>query len=60
MNIAQRVNPLIGESDQYLISPSDITHESNIKVTRIKEMMITWKNLLIVKQVLLASTLGNV
>ena len=40
MNIAQRVNPLIGESDQYLISPSNITHESNIKVMRIKEMMI--------------------
>ena len=43
MNIAQRFNPLIGESDQYLISPSNITHESNIKVMRIKEMMINWR-----------------
>ena len=28
------------ESDQHLISPFKITHESNIKVMRIKEMII--------------------
>ena len=31
---------LIPESDQHLISPFNITHESNIKVVRIKEMII--------------------
>ena len=33
-------NPLIPESDQHLISPFNITHESNIKVMRIKKMII--------------------
>ena len=34
------VKPLIPKSDQHLISPFGITHESNIKVMRIKEMII--------------------
>ena len=33
------LNPLIPESDQHLISPYNITPESNIKVMRIKEMI---------------------
>ena len=53
-------NPLTPESDQHLISPFNITPESHIKVMRIKEMIINWRILLIVKQILLASTLGNV
>ena len=32
------------ESDQNLISPFNITHESNIKVMRKKEMIINWRN----------------
>ena len=32
-------NPLTPTSDQLLISPYNITRESNIKVTRIKEMI---------------------
>ena len=35
------LNPLIPESDQHLISPFNITPESNIHVMRIKEMIIT-------------------
>ena len=53
-------NPLIPEGDYHLISPFNITPELNIKVMGIKEMIINQKNLLIVKQILLASTLGNV
>ena len=34
------INTLISESDQHLISPLNITLESNIKVMRIKEMII--------------------
>ena len=34
------VNTLIPESDQHLISPHNIIPESNIKVMRIKEMII--------------------
>ena len=34
-------NPLTPESDQYLISPYNITPESHIKVMRIKEMITT-------------------
>ena len=33
------LNPLIPESDLHLISPFNITPESNIKVMRIKEMI---------------------
>ena len=33
------INPLTPKSDQLLISPYNITPESNIKVTRIKEMI---------------------
>ena len=32
-------NPLIPERDKYLISPNNITSESHIEVTRIKEMI---------------------
>ena len=34
------LKPLIPKSDQHLISPFGITHESNIKVMRIKEVII--------------------
>ena len=34
-----RVNPLIPKSDWHLIFPYNITRESNIKVTRMKEMI---------------------
>ena len=37
------LNPLIPESDQHLISPFNIIHESNIKVLRIKEMIMNWR-----------------
>ena len=33
------INPSTIKSDQLLISPHNITPESNIKVTRIKEMI---------------------
>ena len=33
------VNPLTPKSDWHLISPYNITSESNIKITRIKEMI---------------------
>ena len=36
-------NPLIPKSDWHLISPFKIIHESNIKVMRIKEMIINWR-----------------
>ena len=32
-------NPLTPESDQHLISPYNITHETHIEVMRIKEMI---------------------
>ena len=34
-------NPLIPKSDQYLVSPYGITPGPNIKVTRIKEVIIS-------------------
>ena len=37
------IKPLIPESDQHLISPYNITPESNIHVMRIKEMIINWR-----------------
>ena len=37
--VGNLLNPLIRKSDQYLISPKNITSESNSKVTRIKEMI---------------------
>ena len=52
--------PFVPESDQHLISPYIIIPESFTKVTRIKEIITRLKKLLIVKQILLASTLGNV
>ena len=52
--------PFVPESDQHLISPYIIIPESFIRVTRIKEIITRLKKLLIVKQILLASTLGNV
>ena len=36
-------DPLIPQSDQHLISPFNIILESNIKVMRIKEMIINWR-----------------
>ena len=40
VRVEKVLNPLIPESDQHLISPFNITHESNIKVLRIKEMIM--------------------
>ena len=37
--VGDLLNPLISKSDQHLISPKNITSESNSKVTRIKEMI---------------------
>ena len=37
--VGDLLNPLICKSDQHLISPKNITSESNSKVTRIKEMI---------------------
>ena len=52
-----RTLPLTLKSDNHQISPYNITPESNIKVTRIKEM-ITNQRLL--KEILLVSTLYSV
>ena len=49
-------HPLTTESDYHLISPKNITPESHIKATRVKEMIT---KLLIVEQILLISTLAN-
>ena len=49
-------HPLTTESDYHLISPKNITPESHIKSTRVKEMIT---KLLIVEQILLISTLAN-
>ena len=38
-------NPLTPMSDWHLISPYIITPESNIKVRRIKEMIIIWRSI---------------
>ena len=43
--ILEDINPLASKSDQYLISPYNITPESHIEVTRIEEMinkLLTW------------------
>ena len=43
--ILEDINPLTSKSDQYLISPYNITPESHIEVTRIEEMinkLLTW------------------
>ena len=48
------------ESNKHLISPYNITLESQWRVTRIKQMIANFKKLLIVKQILLVSTLRNV
>ena len=47
------------KSDKHLISPHNTTPGLNIKITRIRNDYQP-KNLLIVKQILLVSTLGNV
>ena len=69
------INPLNTKSDQHLISPYSNTAESFIKIMRMKEMIANLritqchenrrndyqqKKLLISKQILLVSTLGNV
>ena len=38
-SLIAHINPLSSKSDQLLISPHNITPESNIKVTGIKEMI---------------------
>ena len=38
-NPVQYINPLTPKSDQYLISPYNITSESHINVMRIKEVI---------------------
>ena len=48
------------KSDKYLISPSSITHESNIKIERLKEMTANYPWLLIIIQILFVTTIGNV
>ena len=53
-------NPQTPDSDWHLLSPYNITLESNIQVTRIKEMITDLVKLLIVKQVLLVSNIGNI
>ena len=37
--ILEDINPLASKSDQYLISPYNITPESHIEFTRIEEMI---------------------
>ena len=54
------LDPLTPKSDQHLISPYNITTESLMKVMRIKGNDHQLKKLLIVNQILLVSTLGNV
>ena len=54
------LDPLTPKSDQHLISPYNITTESLINVMRIKGNDHQLKKLLIVKHILLVSTLGNV
>ena len=49
---------LTPKSDKHLISPERITPKSNIKFMRIRDRKL--KQLLIVRQVFLASTSGNV
>ena len=51
-------NLLTPKSDKHLISPERITPKSNIKFRRIRDRKL--KQLLIVRQVFLASTSGNV
>ena len=51
-------NLLTRKSDKHLISPERITPKSNIKFMRIRDRKL--KQLLIVRQVFLASTSGNV
>ena len=53
-------NPLTLDSN--LISPYNITAESNIEVMRIKEMIIMHavEEVLIIKEILFVSTLGSV
>ena len=53
------VNPLILESDQHLISPFNLTHESNIKVMRIKEMIINWRTYWLLNKFSLQAHLEN-
>ena len=53
-------NPQTPDSDWHLLSSYNITLESNIQVTRIKEMITDLVKLLIVKQVLLVSNIGNI
>ena len=53
------VHPLLPENDLHLISPFCFTHESYIKVTGTKEMIAILKKLLIVEQILLISSIGN-
>ena len=63
LETVQNTNQRIPKSDliYHLISPYNVIPEPHIKVKRIKEM-ITYllKKLLIVKLILLVSTLGNV
>ena len=54
------LDPLTPKSNQHLISHYNITTESLIKVMRIKGNDHQLKKLLIVNQILLVSTLGNV
>ena len=57
----KNLNPLTPKSDQLLISPYNITPESNIKITRIKEMTTEQPiELLIFKQIILVSNWANV
>ena len=52
---------MVSNRDWHLISLNNITPESNIKVMKIKEMIINLlKKLLIVKQILLVSISRNV
>ena len=54
------INLLTPKSDWDQISPHRITVESNIKVFKNKRNGCKLKKLVIVKQILLVSTIGNV
>ena len=55
-SLKYNINPLIPEGDQHVISPFNIKHRGHENKGNDNQL----KNLLIARQILLASTLGNV
>ena len=43
-NLITNINPLTPRSDKHLNSPHNITSDSHIQVTGIKEMIITYRS----------------